>query len=241
MNVIITGRHFNVSNSLKNAIEEKLGKIRFFYDHVLQFHVFLEKEKLNYKADVTFIADGKKFYLQMKAPTISEAIDKLVDKLERQVRKHKERLQCHSREKIAHGEQGGVPSLQYIEVSNKPKAELEVLIQLANSEDESVAFYPSEESSTAVVVFKESDELFTLYGCDPDDKRWYCKHVYLVDEQVDQTRIEDYQPDSLNDVQAVGRLAQGESAILVYQNADAKKVQAVLRGNGGYEVFVLEK
>lgn len=241
MNVIITGRHFNVSNSLKNAIEEKLGKIRFFYDHVLQFHIFLEKEKLNYKADITFIADGKKFYLQMKAPTISEAIDKLIDKLERQVRKHKERVQGHSRDRVAQREQSGAPSLQYVEVSAKPRAELEVLLQLANSEDEVSAFYPGEESRTAIAVLKESDELFTLYGCDPDDSRWYCKHVYLVDEQVDQTRIEDFQPEGMTDVQAVSRLEQTEAVLLVYENVDAKKVQAVLRGSNGYDVFVLEK
>ena len=144
MNVIITGRHFNVSNSLKNAIEEKLEKIRFFYDHVLQFHMALEKEKLNYKADITFIADGKKFYLQMKAPTISEALDKLVDKLERQVRKHKERIQGHSRDRMADKEVSA-GSVQYVEIASKPKAEIEVLLQLANSENEHEAFYPSAE------------------------------------------------------------------------------------------------
>ena len=241
MNVIITGRHFNVSNSLKNVIEEKLEKIRFFYDHVLQFQVFLEKEKLNYKADITFIADGKKFYLQMKSPTISEAIDKLIDKLERQVRKHKEKIQGHSRERVSQHEISAAPSLQYLEIPLKPKAELEVLLQLASSESESAAFYPTEDSKTAVVVFQESEDLFTLYGCDPDDNRWYSKQVYLVDEEIDQTRIEDFQPESMEDVQAIGRLDQSESAIFVYENSSAKKVQAVLNGASGYDVFVLEK
>ena len=240
MNVIITGRHFNVSNSLKNAIEEKLGKIRFFYDHVLQFHMALEKEKLNYKADITFIADGKKFYLQMKAPTISEALDKLVDKLERQVRKHKERIQGHSRDRMADKEVSA-GSVQYVEIASKPKAEIEVLLQLANSENEHEAFYPSAEAKSAVFVLQESEELFTLYGCEGDDARWYCKHVYLVEEQIDQTRIEDYSPEAMDDEQAIRRLNQSESQVVVYVNNAGGKVQAVLRGQGGYLVFVLEK
>lgn len=241
MNVIITGRHFNVSNSLKNAIEEKLGKIRFFYDHVLQFHMALEKEKLNYKADITFIADGKKFYLQMKAPTISEALDKLVDKLERQVRKHKERIQGHSRDRMGEKDAIAAGSVQYVEIAAKPKAELEVLLQLANSESEHEAFYPEADAASAVVVLQESEELFTIYGCDSGNGRWYCKHVYLVDEQIDQTRIEDYTPEEMDDEQAIRRLNQSESQIMVYENNAGKKVQAVLRGQGGYLVFVLEK
>lgn len=241
MNVIITGRHFNVSNTLKNAIEEKLGKIRYFYDHVLQFQVFLEKEKLNYKVDITFIADGKKFYLQMRAPTISEAIDKLIDKLERQVRKHKERLQQHSRERVTQNEQSGAPSLQYREVALAPKVELEALLQLANSEDEISVFYPSEGSRSAIIALQESDELFTLYGCDPDDERWYCKHVYLVNEEVDQTRIEDFQPTAMTDLQACTQLGRSEAVLLVYENTEAKKIQAIFKGSDEYEVFVLEK
>jgi len=241
MNVIITGRHFNVSNSLKNAIEEKLKqRIRVLYTSDLNFHVFLEKEKLEYIADIVFIAGKKRFYFQMKAPTIGEAIDKLIDKVERQLRKHKERAQRYSHERVA-DQDAGDPALNYTQVAEGVHAELDMLLALADSEKEIVVFYPEENSARAEIAYQESDELFILCGCDPEDNTWYQKQVLLANGQCGRMHIEDYYPESMDDAHAVKRLRKDELTFFVYKNSGSNKVQAVLREQDGYLIYVLEK
>ena len=241
MNVIITGRRFNVSNSLKNAIEEKLKqRIRILDNQELNFHVFLEKEKLQYSADITFVTGRKRFYFQMKAPTIGEAVDKLIDRLERQVRKHKERAQGYSHERVA--DKGAVSSaVRYEQIAEGICKELEVLLKLAGSEQEIEVFYPEDNPARAMVAYQESDELFILYGCDPEDGNWFHKQVYLAEEQIDRTDIEDYFPEPMDDAHAAAKLEKEALAFLLYRNTDSNKVQAVLRDQDGYPVYVLEK
>jgi putative sigma-54 modulation protein len=242
MKVIITGRRFNVSNSLKNAIEEKLKqRIRVLYNNDLNFHVFLEKEKLNYSADITFVTGKKRFYFQMKAPTIGEAIDKLIDKLERQVRKHKERAQKYSHERVADKAASPALALCYTQVADGTRAELDVLLRLADSEQCIEVFYPEDNPARAEVVYQESEEHFILYGCDHEDGTWYQKQIYLSDDQISHTQIEDYYPESMDDDHAAAKLEKEELTFSLYKNTESNKVQAILRDQGSYRIYVLEK
>jgi len=239
MNVVITGRRFNVSTGLKNAIEEKLGRLRVLDNHDVHFHVLLEKEKLNYSADISFVLDRKKFYLQIKAPTLSEAIDTLVDKLERQVRKHKERAQSYSHERVA--DSAPPPALRYTEPPPETQTELEVLLRLADSEYETEVFYPEENPAKAMAAQRDGDELFTLYGCDAEDGAWYCKQVYLADGQIDRTSIEDCRPEPMDDAEAVSKMEREQSGLLVYKNTGSNRIQALIRNQDSYLVYVLER
>jgi len=242
MNLIITGRRYNVSHGLKKAIEEKLGRIRVLENQNTQFHVLLEKEKLNFIADISFVLDGKRFYFQAKEPTVAEAIDSLADKLERHVRKHKERAHTHARHThaVPADTGNGVPA-DYAEVSAGLRSELDEVLKLANSENETVVFYPEDNPECAMAALQESDELFAVYGCFPDGKRWYCKHIYLADEQVDHTRIEDCYPEVMGDREAYAKIGKEEQAFLLYAGAESNKVQAMLREEDKFNIYILER
>jgi putative sigma-54 modulation protein len=227
---------------LKNAIEEKLGRIRVLENQNAQFHVLLEKEKLHFIADIGFVLDGKRFYFQTKEPTVAEAIDSLMDKLERHVRKHKERVHTHTHDRAAVKRETAPILFEYIEVNRGLRSELDVALQLADSDREAEVFFSEDtpDSRTAMAALKESDEHFAIYGSVPGEGRWYCKQLYLTDDEIDHTRIEDCYPESMDDREALAKMENEPHALLLYTNAETHKVQAMLREQHAMHIYILE-
>jgi len=186
--------------------------------------------------------DGKRFYFQTKEPTVAEAIDSLADKLERHIRKHKERVHTHVRHAhIVPADTGEPAPFDYAVVNSKTSPELDVVLRLAGSAREAEVFYSEDSPGCAMVALQESDELFAVYGCDPGGKSWYCKHIYLAGDQIDHTRIEDFYPENMNDREAFAKMGKEAQTLLLYTNAESNKVQAILREEDALRIYILEK
>ena len=95
MQISITGHHVEVTEALKAYVEEKIGKLKRHFDNVVDIHVILTVEKLEQKAEATVQVSGAKLYAEDTQEDMYAAIDNMVDKLDRQVVKHKEKLQNH--------------------------------------------------------------------------------------------------------------------------------------------------
>ena len=95
MQLNITGHHITVSDPLKNYVAVKLNKISRHYDLVTNVHCILTVEKLRQKAEATVQDNGVKIYADNIDQNMYAAIDGLSDKLERRVRRHKEKLVDH--------------------------------------------------------------------------------------------------------------------------------------------------
>jgi putative sigma-54 modulation protein len=95
MQLNVTGHHVNVSTSLKGYVEKKLDRIVRHSDHVIDVHCILTVEKLRHKAEATVLLNGGKVYADAVDEDMYAAIDALVDKLDRRVKKHKEKLADH--------------------------------------------------------------------------------------------------------------------------------------------------
>jgi len=95
MQVSITGHHVEVTEALKANVEEKIGKLKRHFDNVVDVHVILTVEKLEQKAEATVQISGAKLYAEDTQEDMYVAIDNMIDKLDRQVVKHKEKLQNH--------------------------------------------------------------------------------------------------------------------------------------------------
>jgi putative sigma-54 modulation protein len=95
MQISITGHHVEVSDSLKAYVEEKIAKLKRHFDHVVDVHVILTVEKLEQKAEATVQISGAKIYADDVQADMYVSIDHMVDKLDRQIIKHKEKLQSH--------------------------------------------------------------------------------------------------------------------------------------------------
>lgn len=95
MHLNVTGHHVDVTTSLKVYVEKKLDKIGRHSDHVIDVHCILTVEKLRHKAEATVLLNGAKVYADAVDQDMYAAIDALADKLDRGVKKHKEKLADH--------------------------------------------------------------------------------------------------------------------------------------------------
>lgn len=96
MHIDLTGHHMDVTTALREYVAEKMQRLERHFDHVTSTHVVLGVEKLRHKAEATIHLNGSKLFADSTREDMYAAIDSLVDKLDRQVKKYKER---HAEEK----------------------------------------------------------------------------------------------------------------------------------------------
>lgn len=95
MNLIITGHHLDVTPAIRGYVEEKLKRVTRHFDHVIDVSVILTVEKLKHKAEVNLHVAGRDIYVEAIEADMYASIDVLIDKLDRQVLKHKEKSNGH--------------------------------------------------------------------------------------------------------------------------------------------------
>jgi len=95
MNLTITGHHVDVTPAIHDYVTSKLDKITRHFDQVIDVKVILSVEKLVQKAEVSVHMRGNDVFVQSEDADMYAAIDSLVDKLDRQILKHKEKSGSH--------------------------------------------------------------------------------------------------------------------------------------------------
>jgi len=103
MQLNLTGHHVDISDALRSYVESKLERLERHFDHVTNVHVILSVEKLRQKAEATLHLNGADVFAECVEEDMYAAIDGLVDKLDRQVKKHKEKLTNHRNGAIPKG------------------------------------------------------------------------------------------------------------------------------------------
>ena len=100
MNLTISGHHLEVTPALRTYVTGKLDRITRHFDQVVDVKVFLsienqtEKERRQ-KAECNIHVKGNDMFAESAHEDMYAAVDELMDKLDRQVVKHKDRLQNH--------------------------------------------------------------------------------------------------------------------------------------------------
>ena len=100
MNLTISGHHLEVTPALREYVLTKLDRVTRHFDQVVDINVLLSIEKLadkerRQRAEVTLHVKGKDLHAEHSSEDLYAAIDQLVDKLDRQVCRHKDRVQDH--------------------------------------------------------------------------------------------------------------------------------------------------
>ncbi len=103
MNLTISGHHVDVTPALRNYVTSKLDRITRHFDQVVDVKVLLTVENLKEKqsrqrAECNVHVKGSDMFAESSHADMYAAVDELVDKLDRQVVRHKDRLQNHSHE-----------------------------------------------------------------------------------------------------------------------------------------------
>jgi putative sigma-54 modulation protein len=106
MHINLTGHHVDVTEALRGYVDSKFERLARHFDHVINAHVILSVEKLEKKAEATLNVNGGKVHADSVHEDMYAAIDALIDKLDRQVLRHKEKKSSH-RPSGANGGKGG--------------------------------------------------------------------------------------------------------------------------------------
>jgi len=98
----------DITPALRSYVENKLERIERHFDNLINIHVMLSVEKERQKAEATIQVNRGNVFADEEHEDMYAAIDGLIDKLDRQIKKHKEKLTNHHR---------GEPSLKNQEIS----------------------------------------------------------------------------------------------------------------------------
>lgn len=93
MNVIVNGRHLEITPALKSYSVEKMSKFEKYLSSISEAVVTLSVEKYRHKAEVLMKVNGYMIQAESVTGEIYSSIDEVVEKLEKQVVKYKEKLQ----------------------------------------------------------------------------------------------------------------------------------------------------
>ena len=95
MNLQITGRHFEITDAIRAHVKEKFNRLERHFSNITQTHVILALTKDSHIAEAKLHLSGAELFAESKMENLYAAIDTLIDKLDRQIVKHKEKLQNH--------------------------------------------------------------------------------------------------------------------------------------------------
>ena len=96
MQIAVTFRHMESSDAVRSYVEEKLARVKKYIDEPIDAQVVLSvQKKIYHRAEVTMVAKGLTMKSMEEKDDMYAAIDLMVDKIERQLKKYKEKLKEH--------------------------------------------------------------------------------------------------------------------------------------------------
>lgn len=95
MNITMTGRHMDVTDNLKDYAQKKFSRVEKYFHQLIDAHIIFYKDKLDHVAEIVINGDGVQFYGVEKSGDMYSSVDLLIDKMEKQVVKYKEKHSSH--------------------------------------------------------------------------------------------------------------------------------------------------
>ena len=102
MQIELTGHHLDITPAIRNFVNEKFKRLERHFVHVINTHVVLSVEKVRHQAEASMLVSQNKIFANATADDMYVAIDDLIDKLDRQIVKHKEKIKDHHNQEGAH-------------------------------------------------------------------------------------------------------------------------------------------
>ena len=104
MNLNVVGHQLEVTPAIRSYVNEKLERVLRHFDHVIDGHLTLSASKTGQRAEITLHVPGKDLHCESEQSDLYAAIDLLVDKLDRQVLKYKDRHSGRPQGAVRRGE-----------------------------------------------------------------------------------------------------------------------------------------
>lgn len=103
MNLNISGHHLELTDPLRDYVAAKLKRLERHFDHLIKANVILSVDKLRHKAEATVHTRGADLHAQAIEDNMYAAIDALIDRLDGQTRKFKEKSRDHHAREVPKG------------------------------------------------------------------------------------------------------------------------------------------
>ena len=174
MQMHIAGRHVEITDDVRSYVEKRVKKIEAIFNRIIDLQIVIELEKNRYFAEIVLATAKAAFHAQGETHEIFSCLDAVMDKVERQVRRHKERTKdwrhrtsrdraaehlndTEPREDISvspdvHTQIFSVPE----RFASKPMTVEEAVLQLSSSDEPLLLFLNAETNQINVVYEQES-------------------------------------------------------------------------------------
>lgn len=176
MQVSITGRHIELTEPLKDYVNDKLQHLKHSYDHIVDVHVVLSVEKFRQRCEVSMQANGVSIHGSHETEDMYASIDGVMDKLSRQLKRYRAKLlaqknggQREGREiKVSHkvldlapdqeelAEDYQPKTLRHEQIDAKPMSVDEAVMQLELA-DREMLFFTNDQTAQVNAVYRRPD------------------------------------------------------------------------------------
>ena len=162
MDITVTFRHVESTESLKEYAEEKLSKIDKYFDYPIEAHIVLTAEKFRRTADVTLNVNGAVINAEEETEDMYSAIDQVMDKIEVQVKRYRDKTR--SRRTKAENQRGGTQSDESADsVADEPSIEVEKLVAKPMDPEEAAMQFTMSQQDFLVFRNPRSGEINVIY------------------------------------------------------------------------------
>ena len=103
MRVNITARRFKLTDDLKDFAENEVARLKKYYNNIMEVEIILGWEKKDRLAEINIKVDGNRLSAHERSSEMKKSITLVVDKLERQITKHKAKRRGFAHESILDG------------------------------------------------------------------------------------------------------------------------------------------
>lgn len=169
MNIIVTGRHLEITPALKNYVEKKVKRINRYLSNISEAVVTISVQKYRHKVEVLLKVNGVLIQAEGVTSEVYSSIDEVSEKLGRQIKKYKEKLVSH-RKSEGKGSSGAPDVKSTLEVGRiiknkrfelKPMSPDEAVMQM-DLLDKSFFIFTNDNSGDINVIYRRRDGNFGL-------------------------------------------------------------------------------
>ncbi|MFH0788762.1 MAG: ribosome-associated translation inhibitor RaiA [Pseudomonadota bacterium] len=98
MQISVSFRNVDPSDHLKGYAENRMARLKKYMEEPIEIYVVLSIQKIRHAADVTISANGMKIKAQEETGDLYSAIDMVLDKIEKQIKRHRDKVKEHKAE-----------------------------------------------------------------------------------------------------------------------------------------------
>jgi putative sigma-54 modulation protein len=162
LQLTVTGRHIEITEAIRSYVEKKVEKLKKYSDGLFDIHVIMEVEKKGQSVEITLNGAGCNLNSKETTADMYESIDKAVDKMESQIKKHREKIKVR---KTTACMLKGIEESEIIEESEEKIISRRKIDGKPISVEEAIIYLETKKTVFHVFINQETNRANVLYSC----------------------------------------------------------------------------